>query len=682
ISGILAYLEDNEITVDGLMEHIKAPDFPTGGTIYGLNGVRQAFETGRGRVVVRGKAEIEVLKTGRERIIVTEIPYQVNKSNLIVKIADMVNNKKIEGIADIRDESDRKGMRIVFELKKDSNANVVLSKLYKYSALQSSYGVNNICLVNGRPQLLNLKSLIEEFVKFRLEVVERRARYDLAKAEKRAHILKGLLAALDRLDAIISLIRASKNGDEAKKALMNFDFTPKQDALDKFSQYLALEGNRLSEEQAKAILDMRLQRLTGLERERLIEEFKGLIEKIEDLKDILAREERRISIIKEELTEVEEKYGGGRNTEITHAEGEISIEDMISNEKVMISISHLGYIKRTLISELKEQRRGGRGSQAAKTRDGDFTEHIFSSYTHNYLLLFTNKGRCHWLKVYEIPKGTKTSKGRAIQNILQLPDNEKIKAYIPIADLSTEDVLQSHSLIFASKNGLVKKSKLKDYSRPRSGGINAITIREGDEIIEVKLTNGNNDIILGANNGKSIRFNENDVRVMGRMATGVKGMTLGEGEELIGMVCVDKDDPETTILTVAEKGIGKRTLLEEYRAQSRGGKGVKTMNITEKTGKLMGLKAVQAKDGLMITAKSGLTIRMAVDNISVSGRATQGVKLINLKNKDAIADLALIHYSEEDDNENETPDGENEEGTTTADNAADNQEKPGDNSEE
>ena len=650
VAGILAYLENNEITLDELMKHVKAPDFPTGGTVYGLSGVRQAFETGRGRVIVRAKTEIEVTKSGRERIIVTEIPYQINKSNLIIKIADMVNKKKIEGegISDIRDESDRSGMRIVFELKKNANANVVLSKLYKYSALQSSYGVNNICLVNGRPQLLNLKQLIQEFVKFRLDVLKRRAAFDLARAEKRARILKGLIAALDSLDDIISLIRATKTVDDAKKALMTFNLRPKGDALGKFAPHLALANNRLDEEQAKAILDMRLQRLTGLERKRLVEEFKGLIERIEDLKDILAREARRIAVLKKELMEVEEKYGGERNTDIIHAEGEISIEDMISNEKVLVTISHLNYVKRIPISDLRQQQRGGRGSQATKTRDGDFTEYIFSTHTHNYLLLFTDKGRCYWLHVYEIPEGTKTSKGRAIQNILQIPADEKVKAFIPIEDLKTEAFLQSHNLIFASKNGLVKKSKLKDYSRPRTKGINAITIREDDELIEVRLTNGDNDIILGASSGKSIRFSENDVRTMGRMTTGVRGMFLNEGDYIVGMVCVDKADPDITILSVANKGLGKRTQLEEYRTQSRGGKGIKTMNVTKKTGQLITLKAVKEKDGLMIMNRSGLTIRLAVDSISIMGRDTQGVKLIDLKDNDSIADIALIRHNEEE----------------------------------
>lgn len=653
INGISAYIADPEITIEGLMEHIKAPDFPTGGTIYGTSGVRDAFATGRGRVIVRGKAEIEIDKHSRERIIITEIPYQVNKSSLIIKIAELVNSKKIEGISDIRDESDRKGMRIVIELRKDAFANVVLSKLYKYSPLQSSYGVNNICLVDGRPQLLNLKDIIREFVKFRLEVILKRALYDREKAEKRAHIVKGLLAALDRLDEIISLIRASKDGETAKKGLMAFDFTPKGDALDSFLGEYPLEGNRLSEEQAKAILEMRLQRLTGLERDKLINEFKELMALIDDLTDIIENESRRYQIVAEELAEVKDKYGDERRTDITFAEGDISIEDMIANEKVVVTISHLGYIKRTAASEYRTQSRGGRGAQAAKTRDADFVEHIFVTNTHNYLLLFTTKGRCMWLKVYEIPEGTKTSKGRAIQNLLQLGEDEKIKAYIPIEDLSDEEFLKTHSLVFATRKGIVKKTDVTAYSRPRTNGINAITIREDDELLEVKLTDGDNNIVLAARSGKAIRFHENDVRNMGRTATGVKGMNLGEDNELIGMIAVKEGDIETRVLAISENGIGKRTELEQYRIQTRGGKGIKTINITEKTGNLIAIKAVTDDDDLMIINKSGLTIRMAVKDLPISGRATQGVKLINLKKNDAIADVALIKDGqlEEDDDE-------------------------------
>lgn len=665
INGITAYIADPEITIDGLMEHVKAPDFPTGGTIYGTAGVRDAFATGRGRVIVRGKAEIEIDKNSRERIIITEIPYQVNKSSLIIKIAEMVNSKKIEGISDIRDESDRKGMRIVIELRRDAFASVVLSKLYKYSPLQSSYGVNNICLVDGRPELLNLKEIIREFVKFRLEVILKRAIFDRAKAEKRAHIVKGLLAALDRLDQIISLIRASKDGETAKKGLMEFDFTPKSNALDSFLAEFPLEGNRLSEEQAKAILDMRLQRLTGLERDKLIGEFTELMALIDDLTDIIDNEPRRYQIIGEELAEVKDKYGDERRTDITFAAGDISIEDMIANEKVVVTISHLGYIKRTVASEYRTQSRGGRGAQAAKTRDADFVEHIFVTNTHNYLLLFTTKGRCMWLKVYEIPEGTKTSKGRAIQNLLQLGEDEKIKAYIPIEDLKDEEFLKTHSLVFATRKGIVKKTDVTAYSRPRTNGINAITIRDDDELLEVKLTDGNNNLVLAARSGKAIRFHESNVRNMGRTATGVKGMNLGDDNELIGMIAVKEGDIETRVLAISENGIGKRTELEQYRIQTRGGKGVKTINVTEKTGNLIAIKAVTDDDDLMIINKSGLTIRMAVKDLPISGRATQGVRLINLKKKDAIADVALIKdgqlEEEEDDFDEENENGENNE---------------------
>ncbi|BDS11171.1 DNA gyrase subunit A [Aureispira anguillae] len=665
INGILAYIDNHDITIEELIEHIKAPDFPTGGTIYGTQGVHQAMATGRGRVVVRAKTEIEVTKSGKERIIVTEIPYQVNKANLIVKIAELVNSKKVEGISDLRDESDRKGMRIVIELKRDVSPNVVLSKLFKYSPLQSSYGVNNICLVDGRPELLNVKDIIREFVKFRLEVIYKRAVFDKDKATKRAHVLQGLLAALDRLDEIISLIRASKNADEAKEALMAFDFTPKGDALDSFLGENPLNGNRLSEEQAKAILEMRLQRLTGLERDKLIGEFNELILLIADLTDIIENESRRYSIIKEELTEVNDKYGDERRTDITYAEGEISIEDMIENEKVVVTISHLGYIKRTSVSEYRTQSRGGVGANAAKTRDKDFVEHIFVTNTHNYLLLFTAQGRCHWLRVYEVPKGAKASKGRAIQNLLQLQPGDKIKAYIPIENLKDEEFLKSHNLIFATKHGIVKKTDITAYSRPRTNGVNALTIRENDELIEVKLTDGSNHIILATREGKAIRFNEKDVREMGRTATGVKGIKLGDFENnvVVGMVCVAEED-EKTILVVAENGIGKRTLLDEYRPQTRGGKGVKTINVTAKTGNLIAIKAATDNDDMVIINKSGITIRLAVKNVPTTGRATQGVKLIDLRKKDAIADVGLIidgQLEAEEDKENT----EEVEGTVT-----------------
>ncbi len=675
IDGILAYVENQEITIDELIEHIKAPDFPTGGTIYGLEGVHQALATGRGRVILRAKSEIEVTKTGKERIIITEIPYQINKSNLIIKIAELVNSKKVEGISDLRDESDRKGMRIVIELKRDVSPQVVLSKLYKFSPLQSSYGVNNICLVDGRPELLNVKDIIREFVKFRLEVILKRAIFDKKKAEARAHILQGLLAALDRLDEIISLIRSSKNAEVAKEGLMAFDFTPKGDALDTFLGEHPLLDNKLSEIQAKAILEMRLQRLTGLEREKLIGEFKELIILITDLNDIIDNESRRYTIITEELTEMKEKYGDERRTDIIYAEGEISIEDMIENETVVVTISHLGYIKRTPITEYRTQTRGGVGANAAKTRDQDFVEHIFVTKTHNYLLLFTAFGRCHWLRVYEVPKGAKASKGRAIQNLLQLLPGDTIKAFIPIENLKDEEFLKSHNLIFATKKGIVKKTDITAYSRPRTNGVNAINIREDDELLEVKLTDGTNHILLATKEGKAIRFNERDVRAIGRTGTGVKGINLGSNQEneVIGMVCVADGDEIATILVVAEKGIGKRTVLDEYRAQTRGGKGVKTINITPKTGNLIAIKSATDDDDMVIINKSGLTIRLAVKNVPTTGRATQGVKLINLKGKDAIADVGLIidgqlHEEDSDEEIDNNDNSENTDSSTNVDN--------------
>ncbi len=669
INGILAYIENPEIDVDGLMEHITAPDFPTGGTIYGVEGIKSAFATGRGRIVVRGKSEIDVMRNGKERIIITEIPYQINKATLIVKIAELVNSKKIEGISDIRDESDRKGMRIVVELKKDISAHVILSKLYKYSQLQSSFSVNNICLVNGRPELLNLKEIIHEFVKFRLEVILKRAQFDAAKAKNRAHIVQGLLAALDRLDEIISLIRASKTANDAKEALMAFDFTPKNDALNSFLGEYPLHENKLSEKQAKAILEMRLQRLTGLERDKLIGEYTELMTLITDLEDIINNESRRYSIVKEELTEVRDKYGDERRTAITFAAGEISIEDMIENEKVVVTISHLGYVKRTPISEYRTQTRGGIGAKSSKTRNEDFIEHILVTYTHNYLLLFTAKGRCHWLRVYEVPKGAKASKGRALQNLLSLDKEDKIKGYIPIQNLKDEEFLKSHNLIFATRNGIVKKTDVTAYSRPRTNGVNAINIRENDELLEVKLTDGSSEILLATRYGKAIRFNEKDVRAVGRTATGVKGITVTEEDNyVVGMVCVPENS-EATILVLSENGIGKRTRLDAYRTQSRGGKGSKTINITDKTGKLVAVKAATDNDDLVIINKSGLTIRLAVKNVPTSGRATQGVKLISLKKNDAIADVGLIVDGQLEDNEDDLPNTENIENTeATTDN--------------
>ncbi len=629
VDGIVATVDNPDITIEELMTHIKAPDFPTGGIIYGMSGVKEAFMTGRGRVVVRGKAEIETTKTGKEVIIVSEIPYQVNKASLIIKISDLVNAEKIVGISDVRDESDRNGLRIVIELKKDAIGSVILSQLYKYTPLQSSYGVNNIALVNGKPEQLNLKQLVEEFIKFRLEVIVRRTQYDLRKAEERAHVLEGLLIALDNLDEVIALIRNSKTVDEAREGLMT-----------RFE---------LSEIQAKAILDMRLQKLVGLEREKIKEEYEELQKTIARYREILASERLQRDIIIEELTELKDRYGDERRTEISYSEGEISIEDMIPNDDVVVTISHLGYIKRTQVSEYKTQTRGGRGSRGSKTRDEDFIEQMFIARTHNYLLLFTEQGRCHWLRVYEIPEATKNSMGRVIQNLIQLPKDDKVKAYIIIKDLEDEDFLNNHFIIFATKNGMVKKTSVESFSRPRSNGINAITINEGDQLIEAKLTTGNSEIFLANSEGYAIRFQENNVRPMGRTAAGVRGMRLKGKSRVVGMVCVEPDDMEGTLLVVSARGNGKRSEIEDYRMTNRGGKGVKTIQITSKTGSLVAIKKVHEEDDLMITNESGIVIRMKVADIRVMGRATQGVRVINLAQDDRIADVAVVRQDESDD---------------------------------
>ncbi len=659
VDGISAYIETfqkeaRRLTPDELMEYIKAPDFPTGGTIYGVNGIREAFNTGRGRVIVRGKAEIETLGANREQIIITEIPYQVNKANLIQKIAELVNDKKIEGISDLRDESDRNGMRIVVELRRDANAQVVLSNLYKYSALQSSFGVNNICLVKGRPRLLNLQQLIQYFVEFRLEVIERRTRYELAKAQERAHIIQGLLAALDKLDAVISAIRQSKNVEDAKAALLSMDFTPKDGSINAFLAAHPLEGNRLSEEQVKAILEMRLQRLTGLERDKLQTEYNGLLAQIDDFHDILAREERRYLIIQTELQDIKERYGNPRRTDITAAEGEISIEDMIADETEVVTISNLGYIKRTPLSEYRTQSRGGRGAKAAETRDEDFIATILIANTHDYLLVFTQTGRCYWLRVYEIPRGNKTGKGRAVRNLLNMSEDEQIRSCIVLRNKHLKDpvFLNEHFIVFVTRQATIKKTTLEAFSRPRTNGINAINVREDDELLDVQLTDGKQQVILASAAGKAIRFDENDLRDMGRSATGVRGMNLDNDPEdsstvdknvIVGMACVSLENSEnTTLLVVSEHGMGKRTDLDEYRLQSRSGKGIKTINVTEKTGKLIALKAITNQDDLMIINKSGLTIRIEGSTIRPTGRATQGVRLINLRDGDAIADVTLI----------------------------------------
>ncbi len=633
IDGIIATVDQPEIEIEELIKYIKAPDLPTGGIIYGLSGVHESYRTGRGRVVVRGKAEIKTKDNGRDQIIITEIPYQVNKSSLIVKMADLVQNGKIDGISDIRDESDRRsGIRIVVDLKRDAIGKVVLSKLFKYTPLQSSYGVNNIALVNNRPRTLNLKDLIEEFIKFRLEVIVRRTQYDLNKAEERAHILEGLLIALDNIDEVIELIRGSKTVDEASTGLMQ-----------KFE---------LTEIQAKAILDMRLQRLVGLERDKVKAEYDEIKKTIAHYKAILASEEMQRDIIKEELSEIRERYGDDRNTEITFAEGDISIEDMIADEEVVITISHLGYIKRTKVDEYRVQGRGGRGSRGSKTRDADFIEHMFVANNHNYLLLFSEQGRCHWLRVYEIPEAAKTSAGRVIQNIIQLPKDDKVQAYIIIQDLTDADFINNNFIVFATKKGMIKKTIVEAFSRPRVNGINAITINEGDSLIEAKLTDGSCEILLANRNGRAIRFPEHKVRPMGRTAAGVRGIRLdADGQdEVVGMVCVDPKE-EVSILVISEKGNGKRSALDDYRITNRGGKGVKTLQITDKTGYLVALKAVTDADNLMITNKSGIVIRMSMSDIRVMGRATQGVKVISLADDDEIADVAVIYESEGEDEE-------------------------------
>ncbi len=633
VDGVIAYVDNKEIEIEELLNYVKAPDFPTGGIIYGYEGVRDALMTGRGRIVMRAKAEIEE-HNGREQIIITEIPYQINKAEMIKKTAELVNDKKIEGISDIRDESDRNGMRIVYEIKRDAIANVVLNKLYKFTSLQTSFSVNNICLVEGRPQLLNLKQLISNFVDFRHEVVIRRTRYELRKAEERAHILEGLIIASDNIDEVIEIIKKSSSPDEAREKLsVRFG---------------------LSEIQTRAIVDMRLRQLTGLEQDKLRAEYDELMKTIADLRDILDREERRMQIIKDELIEIRAKYGDERRSRIEYSASEMRMEDLIADEEVVITISHAGYIKRTSLSEYKVQNRGGMGSKGSTTRDKDFLEHLFVATNHNYLLVFTEKGRCFWMRVYEIPEGNKTSKGRAIQNLINIPQDDKVKAYVKVQDLTDKEYVENNFIVMCSKQGVIKKTSLAAYSRPRSNGINAITIRENDELLEAKLTNGTNEIVLATNSGRAIRFNEEKVRPMGRNASGVRGVTLlSEEDSLVGMVCVE--DVYSTILVVSEKGYGKRTFLNDpedkepvYRITNRGGKGVKTLNITEKTGKLLSILNVSDEEDLMIITKSGVAIRMHIDTIRTMGRAAQGVRLINLKGNAEIAAIARVPRTEDE----------------------------------
>ncbi len=648
IDGTLAYIDNNDIEIDELITHVKAPDFPTGGIIYGYEGVREAFKTGRGRIVIRAKVGFEEVN-GREAIIVTEIPYQVNKAEMIKKTADLVNEKKIEGISNIRDESDRNGMRIVYELKRDAVPNVVLNTLYKYTQLQSSFSVNNIALVKGRPQMLNLKDLIHHFVEHRHDVVVRRAQFDLRKAEERAHILEGLIIASDNIDEVIALIRSSKDGDEARAKL--------------------IERFNLSEIQARAIVEMRLRQLTGLEQDKLRAEYEEIMKLIAYLKELLASKEMRMQVIKDELNEVKDKYGDERRSQIEYAGGDVSIEDLIADESVVVTISHAGYIKRTSLSEYKTQNRGGVGQKGSATRDQDFLEHLFVATNHQYLMFFTQKGKCFWMRVYEIPEGTKASKGRAIQNLINIEQDDKVKAFICTQDLKDQDYINSHYVIMATKQGQVKKTPLEQYSRPRQNGINAITIKEDDELIGAKLTTGNSQVLLAVKSGKLVRFEEEKTRPMGRTASGVRGITLAdEKDEVIGLVSIDKDQVnDSQILVVTENGYGKRTKLVDedgedvYRITNRGGKGVKTLNITDKTGQLISINDVTDEDDLMIINKSGLTIRMKISDLRVMGRATQGVRLINIKGSDSIA--AVTKVLREDESENEEFEGDVENGT-------------------
>ena len=626
INGITMYIENNNVTIEELMQEIKAPDFPTGATIYGYEGVRDAFLTGRGKVVMRANATIESIND-RECIVVTEIPYQVNKGEMIRKTAEMINDGKIEGISNIRDESDRKGIRVVYLLKRDAIPNIVLNKLFKYTPLQSSFSVNNIALVNGRPKLLNLKELIHHFVTHRHDVVVRRTKFELKKAEERAHILEGLIIASDNIDNVIKIIRASSDADEARKKLMN--------------------TYKLSEIQSKSIVEMRLRQLTGLEQDKLRTEHDELIKTIADLKDILDKKDRRMDIIKDELIKVKEKYGDERRSQIDYAGGDFSIEDIIPDEKVVITISHAGYIKRTPLTDYKIQNRGGVGAKASTTRDQDFLEYLFVGTNHQYMLFFTQKGKCFWMRVFEIPEGSRTSKGRAIQNLISIEQEDRVKAFICTQDLKNEDYINSHYVIMATKKGQVKKTSLEKYSRPRANGINAITIREGDELLQAKLTNGNSQIFLAVKSGKAIRFEESKTRPMGRNASGVRGIRLAnDKDELVGMVSVN--DMDTNILVVSQNGYGKRSNLEAYRITNRGGKGVKTISITEKTGDLVTIKNVTDLDDLMIINKSGIAIRIAVSDLRVMGRATQGVKLINIKENDSIAAVAKVMKDDEE----------------------------------
>ncbi len=630
IDGCVAYIDNRDITIDELIQYIKAPDFPTAGTIFGMEGIKAGFHTGRGRVVLRGKLSVETKTSGREQIIITEVPYQVNRDSLTDKIGQLVNDKIIEGIVHVNNESNQKeGTRIVIDLKRDAVANVIINQLFKYTELQTSYGINNVALVKGRPRTLNLKDLISEFVEFRHEIVVRRTKYDLRKAQERAHILQGYLIALDHLDEVIALIRSSATPDIAKEKLIS-------------------AGWGLDEIQAKAILELRLQRLTGMEREKIKQEYDELMKLIAHLNELLGNEGMRFDLIKTELLEIKERFGDERKTEITYLDNEVRMEDLIKEEDVVITVSHLGYVKRTSVTEYRQQRRGGRGAMGSKTREEDYVEHLFVASTHHTLLFFTEKGRCYWLKSYEIPEGDKTSKGRAIQNLMQIPPDDKIRAIIDVRNLEDEEFVKSHYIVLCTRKGIIKKTLLEDFSRRRATGVNAITIVEGDQLLEAKMTNGNSEIMMAVKSGRAIRFPEEKVRPTGRGAIGVAGIEVdNDNDEVVGMICVNKDDASRTVLVVSEKGYGKRTAVDEYRMTNRGGKGVKTISVTDKTGPLVGMLEVTEKEDLMISCKSGITIRMAVAQISEQGRATQGVKLIRVDDGDEIAAITRIDEEEE-----------------------------------
>jgi len=654
IDGCVAYVDNRDIAVEELITYVKAPDFPTGGVIFGMEGVKQGLLTGRGRVVVRGKCHVDTKQSGREQIVITEVPYQVNRDNLTDRIGQLVNDKTIEGISNVNNESNkREGTRIVLDLKRDAVAQVVINQLYKFTELQTSYGINNVALTKGKPKIMNLRDLIVEFIEFRMDVVIRRAKFELKKAEERAHILEGYLKALDHLDEVIALIRASRTPDEAKDTLIARSkeerWMLKQEMFDEVTSQLYNQEEGLSEAQAKAILELRLQRLTGMERDKIIEEFNGLINTIKDLKALLGSEDLRYALIRTELLEVKEKFGDARKSEIQYLADEMRIEDLIEDEDVVITISHLGYIKRTSATEYRQQRRGGRGAVGSKTREEDYVEHLFVASTHDTMMFFTEKGRCFWLRVYEIPEGEKQSKGRAIQNLIQIPPDDKVKAIIEVKKLADKDFVQNHYIVLCTKKGIIKKTSLEDFSRPRANGVNAITINEGDELLEARMTDGSSEIMLALKSGRAIRFEEVKVRATGRGAIGVTGIEVDdEKDEVVGMICVNKEDATRTILVVSEKGYGKRTPIDEYRITNRGGKGVKTINVTDKTGSLVGILYVTEKEDLIITCKSGVTIRTGIQDIREAGRATQGVKLIRIDEGDEIAAISQIEEAEDE----------------------------------